>query len=75
MLQLHNLIGYNNIGNMDPGSGFIQSVNGFVRQVPVTDITLCKLNAGFDGISRIIHIMMLLITLLDVLKDIDGFFN
>ena len=53
----------------------VQSVNRLVRQSPIGNISHGQLHASLDGIVRVAHVMMILVTGLDIIQNLHGFLD
>ncbi len=62
-------------GNVHTGSSFVQCVDGLVRQEAIGYVAICQAYAGINGIRGVEHIVVLLVALLDVVQDLDRFFD
>ena len=60
---------------MYAGTGFIQCVDCFVREVAVADITFCQLHTSLQGFGRIDHIVVFFVAGLDILQDLQSLFR
>ena len=62
-------------GEVLPGTSFIEQVDRLVRQEPVLDVTVRELSSGHDGVIRVLNVVVILVTTLDPVKNLDGFLD
>ncbi len=65
---------HHNIRNMHTRAGLIHGINSLVREIAVAHIPFGKFDTGFQCIRSIGHIMMLLIFILDIIKNYQCLF-
>ena len=53
--------------------GFVQRVDGFVREATVGNVTLREPHAGTDSLGRIAHIVVVFVTFLDIIQYLYSF--
>ena len=71
-LFLH-LFRYGRVGDVYARPGFVQRVDGFVREATVGNVTLREPHAGTDSLGRIAHIVVVFVTFLDIIQYLYGF--
>ena len=49
----------------------VQRINGLVREETVVDIPVCQSDTRRDSLLTVVHMMMLFVTLLDIMQDIE----
>ena len=57
------------------GAGLVHDVNGLVRQESVGDIAIRKLDGEINRLIRILHAMMLFVTLPQAEQNLDRVFH
>ena len=67
-----NILADGDIHKMSTGAGFVQGINGFVGQAAVGHIPVGESDTGAQRLLRVAHIVMFLVTVLDILKDLNG---
>lgn len=58
---------------MHTRTGFIEGIDGLVREIAVADIAGCQLDTCFQGFVSIGDVMMVFVLILDVLQYLKGF--
>src|SRR5690606_6319824 len=73
--ELHDLFRNVNIVDMNAGTGFVEYVDRFIRQVPVADVAVREADTRLDGLLRIYDVVVILVFFLDVFQNLNGFFD
>ena len=61
------------MSDMDPCTSLVERVNCFIREVSVTQVTVCKGDTGFNCLIGIFYQVMIFIFFLDILKNFNCF--
>ena len=60
---------------MDAGTGLIDHIDGFIRQVPVRDIPYGEVNREIQRFIGIRYVMVVFVTVFDFEEYFGGFFR
>ena len=56
-------------------TGFVQSIDGFVRQCTIADVSFGQRHTSLYRLRRVGHIVVIFISLLDVIEDLQSIFR
>ena len=71
-LQTFDFFGDNNIRNMHSRPSFVQCINGFVREITVTYVTVCQFDTRLQCIIGIGDIMVILVPTFYIIEDLQS---
>ena len=74
-LKFDDPFGNCNIRNVDPRTGLVQCINGFIGQVAVRYVPCCKPYTGFNGFGGISYIVMVFVPLLNIMEYFNRLFH
>jgi hypothetical protein len=70
LFDFDNLFRDIDVGQMDPAPHFVQGVNGLVWEMAVGDVPTGQRHACSDGFVGVLDAVVLLVLVLDVVKDL-----
>ena len=71
-LQFGDFARHINVLDVDSRTSLVQGIDGLVGQMAVAEVAVGEFHAGFDGLGRVFHQMMVFVSRFDVVQDFDG---